>query len=441
MFQTAGVDPFASTRKLALANVPIAGALPKRKENSDTARSCMTVPPPAEVPHEVEKYRRSAIPPGARVLHHGIVDDFRSGEHEMRMYGRSGVKEDTSWRDKRSTELQDQMVVAREQIYATVRREPLGKSYTRGFNLPESGDPRGHTYGKAYRGVGEPDDRGGFAAKGSLYPSVEASDEVYREQYIKSHHAYDVGQQKSRHYQWPSNIEQDKKAHVFGVGVGSHKAMNNTSASIQQQFQAPPGQLVISERAEAMANLKDQLGKARNLLQGRAADPAMVYGRSDRRPDDWDAKSCIEGDYSYAEQMPEADLGASVTPGFRKDPALVLEGRLKGHSFGVPSIRSDIGVKSFKSIADSNNYGDDVTAAYLLYPPNSQALGVQEDDFTAQRAKGDLFAIFAAVEGATPDLMEQAWAVATGGSGATSLSLLEFRAAFNRLLEGQARSY
>jgi hypothetical protein len=444
MFQTAAADPFASTRKVALQDVPIAGALPKRKENKDTAKSCMTVRPSAEVPHEVEKYRRSGIAPGARVLHPGLVDDFRSGlASPSVMYGRSGVKEDSSWKDKRSTELQDEMVAAREQIYATVRREPLGKSYSRGFKLPETADPRGHMYGKPLRGAGESDGRAGFATKGALYPSVEASDEVYREQYIKSHHAYDVGQQKTRHYEWPSDIERDKKGHVFGVGVGSHKAMNNTSGSIAQQFQPPPSQLVVSERAEAVQGLKDQLGKARNLLQGRAADPTMVYGRSDRRPNDWDAKNCIEGDYSVAEQMPEPDLGSSVTPGFRKDASLLLGGKLATHAFGVPSIRSDLGVKAFKSVADSNNYGDDVTAAYLLYPPNSQALGVEADDFTAPRPKDELFAIFASVDGASPEVMDHAWAVAMRGASSSggALSLLEFRAAFNRILEGQERAY
>jgi len=444
MYQTAAADPFASTRRVALQDVPIAGALPQRKDLKETAKLCMTVQPPAEVPHEIEKYRRSGIEPGSRVLHPGLVDDFRGGLAPQSMtYGRSGVKEDTSWKDARSTELQDKMVAAREQIYATVRREPLGKSYSRGFKLPESTDPQGHIYGKPLRGIGKADDRGGFATKGALYPSAEASDEVYREQYIKSHHAYDVGQQKSRHYQWPSDIEKDKKGHVFGVGVGSHKAMNNTSGSIAQQFQLPPSQLVVSERAEAMQGLKDQLGKSRNLLQGRAADPNMVYGRTDRRADDWDAKSCVEGDYSHAEQMPEADLGESVTPGFRKDPSLLLGGRLAGHAFGVPSIRSDIGVKSFKSVADSNNYGDDVTAAYLLYPPNSQALGVEADDFTAPRPKDELFSIFASVDGASPEVMEQAWAMArqASGNGSGLLSLLEFRASFNQILEGQERSY
>jgi len=79
------------------------------------------------------------------------------------------------------------MLATREQIYATVRREPLGKPYTRGFQLPVSTDSRGPIFGKACGDGGVAgDNRGGFAAKGALYPSVEASDEQFREQYVQT---------------------------------------------------------------------------------------------------------------------------------------------------------------------------------------------------------------------------------------------------------------
>ena len=177
-----------------------------------------------------------------------------------------------------------------------------------------------------------------MAAKTSIYPSEPAQDEEFRDQYIKSNHAYDVGQQKSRHYHWPTSIDQDKASHSFGVGVGSHKSMNNTSTNIQQQFEGVKGSTVAIERVEAIQGMKDQLGKCRNLLQTREVDPKFVYGRSDRRANDWDAKACLEGDYSYGEQAPDEDLGASVTPGFRKDATLLQEGRLTNHAFGVPSV-------------------------------------------------------------------------------------------------------
>jgi len=274
----------------------------------------MTLGPEKEVPDAVQKYRKSAIPAGSRVLHPGIVDDFKSGDHLTKKYGAGGAKVDDAWRTMRPSEMDDQMRHAREQVYASVKREPLGKTFSRNFSLPQSNDPRGHTFGKAFSD-GSNDNRGGFAAKTSLYPSADANDDAHREQYIKSHHAYDVGQQKSRDYQWPGNIAMNQRDHVFGVGVGSHKAMNNSSVNIRQQFQAPTGNAVVSERVESVQNLKDQLGRCRHLLQDRNVDPSFVYGRSDRRADDWDAKACVEGEYSIEEQFPDADLGQSVTPG------------------------------------------------------------------------------------------------------------------------------
>lgn len=36
-----------------------------------------------------------------------------------------------------------------------------------------------------------------------------------------------------------------------------------------------------------------------------------VYGKEavKRGPDEWDARACVEGDYSWAEQQPDSDLG------------------------------------------------------------------------------------------------------------------------------------
>lgn len=82
-----------------------------------------------------------------------------------------------------------------------------------------------------------------------------------------------------------------------------------------------------------------------------------VYGREavKRGPNEWDARACVEGDYSWAEQQPDNDLGKSITPGFRN---AIAEGR----AFGVPSIRSDIQPYAQRSVADTQNYGDSVSA-------------------------------------------------------------------------------
>lgn len=40
----------------------------------------------------------------------------------------------------------------------------------------------------------------------------------------------------------------------------------------------------------------------------------LVYGKEavKRGPDEWDARACVEGDYSWAEQQPDNDLGKVV---------------------------------------------------------------------------------------------------------------------------------
>lgn len=82
-----------------------------------------------------------------------------------------------------------------------------------------------------------------------------------------------------------------------------------------------------------------------------------MYGKEavKRGPNEWDARSCVEGNYSWAEQQPDNDLGKSITPGFRN---AIAEGR----AFGVPSIRSDIQPYAQRSVADTQNYGDDSSA-------------------------------------------------------------------------------
>lgn len=88
-----------------------------------------------------------------------------------------------------------------------------------------------------------------------------------------------------------------------------------------------------------------------------------VYGKEavKRGPNEWDARSCVEGNYSWAEQQPDNDLGKSITPGFRN---AIAEGR----AFGVPSIRSDIQPYAQRSVADTQNYGDDSSARQVGKP-------------------------------------------------------------------------
>jgi hypothetical protein len=126
--------------------------------------------------------------------------------------------------------------------------------------------------------------------------------------------------------------------------------------------------------------------------------------------------------------MPDEDLGSSVTPGFRRHADLIDNPNIARnpaqHAFGLPNIRSDLPMKHYKSIADNQNYGDDVTAYFLLYPPNSRALGVEAADFTSQRTKEDVMSLFAHVTAAAAGEGEEKSAeVPTYGPGALGNTL------------------
>lgn len=84
------------------------------------------------------------------------------------------------------------------------------------------------------------------------------------------------------------------------------------------------------------------------------------------------------------------DLGRSTRYGFRNQPLPGDDDRV----FGVPSIRNDIPKKKQKSVADPQNYGDEVPAVQILYPDYWQRFGLEPDAFYQPRPKAELRDLF-----------------------------------------------
>ena len=61
---------------------------------------------------------------------------------------------------------------------------------------------------------------------------------------------------------------------------------------------------------------------------------------------------------------------------------------------GSPSIRTDIPKYDKRSVADTQSYGDDVNANYLLRPTLFSSFGLEEDEFVKPRSKDYLKRLF-----------------------------------------------
>ncbi len=236
-------------------------------------------------------------------------------------------------------------------------------------------------------------------------------------------------------YIWPKNV--DPTSSVFG-NKGTEIALNGASRNIAVVLNPPVPQnaVVNSKRSEDMYNSFDSLGHSKNLGQNSALRPfSMVYGRPSNSGTKSKVQSSayelIRGRYTEDAQQPEADLGKSLTPGFRN---ISLDDR----AFGVPSIRTDLPVRSSstRSIADSQNYGDDVPAQDLINPPAFSDISLSPHAMNEQRPKAKILATFKAIgyDQFDGQILEVIWNVASQGFPPGYSSINMFRNALNHYL-------
>jgi len=117
--------------------------------------------------------------------------------------------------------------------------------------------------------------------------------------------------------------------------------------------------------------------------------PAL-YGKKAQRSEagEWGVGDCIRGDYTLEDQLPDKDLGRTLTPGYRNtgfaDPS---------RRFGLPSVRIDVPARSL-SMSTCMDFGDGTTAGKLLAPAAYAELGVGDEAFLTPTAPGRLRKLF-----------------------------------------------
>ncbi|KAF4324143.1 hypothetical protein BBO99_00001803 [Phytophthora kernoviae] len=399
----------------------------------DTTGLCLTFGQRPGTPEEIRRYRKSYFSePGARIAHPGLVDDLKridpmtkfgivttGSEHvpEMLVSGPA-------------TEYQRINLAKLETNYASHKREPLGKTYSRGHVLPAHMQKPEFAFGMS----------GTFceSAKELLYPSTTAgllNSQQDEELYRRSHGSVAPGEQKNRGYGWEAAKINPAK-HRFGV-----KPIGNTGGEVavimnpeMDESAIPPA--VASHNLENKRTLYDHLGKPRHLGAAETDNlpNTRVFGVTTQNSDS--AWLCIQGEYSSEEQQPDANLGRAVNHGWRNATA-------DTRAFGIPTIRSDIPAPARRSVADGQNYGDDANAHALLYPEEFASSGVANAEFAQPRDQKYLRGLFGQIgHGVDDDDFELVWKQATQSvryTRAGEASIADYRDALNDFLEAQGR--
>lgn len=398
----------------------------------ETARDCLkfdTVR--STTPPEIKKYRRSNfLQPGKRFQHYGITDDLNDLDLDNRIFG---IKSDkgNGTTDEVIAPLKDLSETDRlsrtkaERVYKSSTQEPLGKKMERNIDFPTKFTEGKTAFGIKTKSSLEP-------AKDIIFPRVSEDylqgDELYR----KSHGSYAPGQQRNRDYDWPI----DPHTTVFGMKAGT-LAFNNVSSNISKVLNTSDinNSLVSTKNVEDFRNTGHLLGMSRNLGQGSGSRPIdMVYGLPSSKiiksKGVHTAAEVMRGKYNLEQQMPDQDLGKSITPGFRNIS-------FRDTPFGCPSIRSDL--KSVpigrRSIADPQNYGDDVPARDLIHPPAFSDLSLTPDAMQIPYQKDKLLTLFSKIGYGDlhPKISEFIFDKASNGSDSCSIN--SYRNTLNEYLD------
>jgi hypothetical protein len=381
------VDPYALP--------PEAGTRPNY--GNERTSECLVDEDRPPTPDRYKKWRKSTYSvPGTRIIHPGGVDDWRDVKHpeffgvRKKDPGEGEHVDDVLAQPGAESEYAQTKLTQAERHYHSTRMEPLGKCFSHGHVLPEECRTREHKFGKSTITPG------GNDSKTLIYMPSAKPVPGERAQYIKSHGSYGPGEQRSRDYDWKGC---DLKTHRFGEGVGSYVALNGLALGATGAMEQLDPQPIISQRMRNFKALQDKLGQSRYLGHNGAYQFGKMhrYGKKSVRGEgEWDARQCIAGDYAPEDCEPEPELGKTLTPGYRN----ILTEKSRGRTFGVPSVRTDIPKYAVRSVADSQNYGDDPTGKELLYPSALSQMGIDDDEFTNLRDKDDIFSLFRAT-GAT----------------------------------------
>ncbi|CEM29762.1 unnamed protein product [Vitrella brassicaformis CCMP3155] len=346
--------------------------------------------PPSTPPRE-KKYRKN-MTQGANNLHWGLreglpIDPFTS------RFGQTSVQGVTA-ADVMKSQLKFGLKAfdddrKEETLYASRRREPRGKSMFRGHVLPAKTDEAGFRFGVKQSPEGQD------AVKRAIWPREKPleTDEI-KERYKKTHSDYDPGEPVNRRYQWPEGV--NPNTYAFGATEkypeldGTRKSMVGchdlqVAAGNKPDPGAYPKTKIVGKLTEDFRKVTNgEIGRSKTKGHGAPPVPPDFFYGLPSGEDEVKVKDLVKGFYPAHDQEADANVGRCTKPG--RSNAWPDSKRI----FGVPSVRKDIPAPHRRSVADRQNYGDEVGADELLKPQSFADIGIADLDFLQPMIKDEL---------------------------------------------------
>jgi hypothetical protein len=263
---------------------------------------------------------------------------------------------------------------AAERSYKSHKAEPLGRGAASHTVLPDKCKTATFAFGISTVKREGDDARTAMAGFGVGARAQDAAvDEAHRP----------VGRAKPRNYDWAA-VGIDPAAKRFGRLSSASVEGDAITMSHAVQGDARSRQTTLLPRsvAETHAVSSDVLGKPKSMGFGsRPQGKDFAYGN--RLSFDKDGmKSLLSGGGFGMDEDPTLGRSISHTQSLRKGRASTQEPVDPTKTFGVPTIRYDLPRPQTKRITNDKNYGDDASAASLLYPTSFTANGLSDEQFT-----------------------------------------------------------
>jgi hypothetical protein len=341
--------------------------------------------PIPSTPNSQRKFRKN-YNAGSIITHYGLADQpLPAKDYAYGLKNPRGEDVAETFKAGQQFGIAEYLNARGESIYESTTREPLGKSYVRGHKLAPK------TQLSDFEGFGK---KCGPVADGKeiVFPrGIKPETEENHKNYVMTHGNFAPGEMYVRNYEWPKQITTNPHFR-FGVteqSVPGRKG-NGAKSALTMDFEEDgslPTTRVVQRTSEDYRHVaNDHLAVGRNMMQGKPPLPSDHSHGIKCIGTDISAGEVIRGYYAHHEQAPDKDLGKCTIEGKRNFL------REDERAFGTPSVRSDLAAPhiSKRSVADTQNYGDEVGASSLLRPQRFELQGVPDTEFMHRRPKDEL---------------------------------------------------